>query len=206
LIWVRNKEVAIFYSVEYAEQYKDYITTISSKGAAVSYETAALIFNILSELVKNEQEQIWVDTGSGFSSFLLRAIAKQNPLVTVYSFDDHEGWLLKTIDYCAAQDVSIDNIMLWNDRPNLNGKCSFVFHDLGDRHTRATNAGAVLDMLAENGQLIFDDLHKRDMAVKIDEAIKARKLNYHEHEAIKAATLDNFGRWAGLIKKSSSLA
>lgn len=190
--------------MKYQKEYNDYISTISTKGAAVSFETAALIFNITSELAKNPNNQIWVDTGSGFSSFLLRVVAKPFDHITVYSFDDHEGWLGKTIDYCKSLGVSTDNITLWNDRPDLEKKCSFVFHDLGDRNVRATNASEVLNMLEPRGTLIFDDLHKSDMKAKIDEAIKNAGLHYHDLEQIKSKTLDSFGRWAGLVLQSNA--
>jgi hypothetical protein len=186
-------------------EYEYYTQNVSTTGAAVSFETTQLIVEILTELLKNKKEQIWVDTGSGFSSFVLRKLAQSHENIKVYSFDDNAGWLNKTISFCDQKQVSSKNILEWKDAPDLSNKCSFVFHDLGTRDVRHTTADAVLNMLELNGIIIFDDMHKENMREKIIQSIEKSNTKLVEQEETKTRTLDNFGRWVIKAIKTSSI-
>ena len=94
------------------EQHERYTNTISSKGMALSLETAALIW----ELCGDRSPGSIIDLGSGFSSFVVRQWAKDASYKpVVWSVDDDKNWLQRSKEYCGAQGVATSNFAYWDD-------------------------------------------------------------------------------------------
>ena len=186
----------------FQEKYDEYTTNISHKGAAISLETVILLCEICENFIKSQESQIWVDTGSGFSSYVLRFISREFKTISVYSFDDNQEWLQKTIDFCKKNDVSTENILLWDDThvQKLKEQCTVIFHDLGNRKLRSKTIASVIEMLKNDGIIIFDDMHKGDLKSKIEKCVENAKLEFFDLEETKTKTIDEFGRWVAVAK------
>ena len=74
--------------------YLEYVTNVSSSGWAASLEVSALLYALADEL----QPAVMADYGSGFSSYVLRRWAADNPAVgsVVISLDASPEWLAVT--------------------------------------------------------------------------------------------------------------
>ena len=173
--------------------YDDYTKRISTSDAAISLETAFYLW----DLCEKKNPNVVVDTGSGFSSFVLRLWAKQSKKeVIVYSFDDNEYWIEKSISFSKQHELDIRNFVIWNDRNISIKNADIVLHDLGDMSTRSRTLKIVSSMLNQHGTLILDDLHKTAYNTDAQTFFKSQRRTITK----LAETIDAFGRFAGSVE------
>lgn len=185
------------------DAYNDYVTNVSTAQWAISLETSSLIWAILDELNATRI----MDTGSGWSSYVLRAWAKkQRRDVHVTSVDCDQLWLKKSVEYCKKHDVSLECFVHWNDEEEkklLNDTSfDFILHDLGNREVRMRTISSVTSMLSDESSIIlYDDMHKDDVRSSTEKQIEISGLSVVSHLTIH--THDKFGRFGWVAKKSS---
>ena len=125
-----DREADLFRSdIEY------YTRHVSSSEMALSLQTTAL----LSSLCKSTRPARLLDTGSGFSSFVLRKYAKDcGDGAVVYSVDDSAEWLAQTGEYLAGHGVDTENLYSWQAFSDLHErKFNIILHELGSIPTQS---------------------------------------------------------------------
>lgn len=162
-------------------------------GAEISPELTSYFVKLCDEL----RPTSILDTGTGWSSFLFRKVC---PDAFVLSVDDNESWLAKTIEFCAQQGVSTDNIVMWRDvdLTALSGHFDLVSHDLGGRQTRVATLPDVIKMTRPGGVLVLDDMHKDDLRRGTEEILMSHGL---EWTSLADCTLDCTARYAYRVNK-----
>jgi predicted O-methyltransferase YrrM len=103
-----------------------------------------------------------LDLGSGFSSFVLRLYSMNaGKDAVVYSVDDDENWLAKTVEFLRDSQVREDFLMGWQSfLQSAPGSFDLIFHDLGNMVLRAQTLPFVLSQLEAKGVFVLDDMHK----------------------------------------------
>jgi len=184
-------------SVDIKSMHEDYTNRVSSKSACISLETSIFLWNLCDAL----QPKIAVDTGSGFSSYILRKWST-NKNCSVYSFDDNAFWLNKSVEYCALNNVSIQNFLLWQDVSQDITNVDILIHDLGNMTLRANTLEKVYDMMSKNGTIVLDDLHKNQYFQE-----STRFFNSKGHSILEIKeTYDSFGRFVGIVSLNGAIA
>lgn len=138
--------------------YHKYIREISTPEMAVSFETSQFLYI----LAKAMGAKRILDLGSGFSSYVFRLYSMDaRSDITVYSVDDNEKWLAKTIEFLRISKIREDNLLDWYSFQHL-PPTSFdlIFHDLGNMALRAQALPFVISLLDTMGTLVLDDMHK----------------------------------------------
>jgi predicted O-methyltransferase YrrM len=138
--------------------YRDYTTNVSPGSIAISFELAVFA----SVLCRLTRPRAILDLGSGFSSFVFRAHARQaDPRPLVYSIDDSPAWLGQTRRFLEPRGLATDHLLTWNDlvagdRPPFD----LILHDIDTLKTRLRRLDQVLDLCRPDGGLvIIDDMH-----------------------------------------------
>jgi predicted O-methyltransferase YrrM len=145
-----------------------YTSTISSKGMALSLETAALIWVLCEE----RKPSSVLDLGSGFSSFVIRSWAKQNATsLPVWSVDDDTSWLQRSKLFCEEQGVGTTNFATWVDFQREQTQFDLVIYDLGRMQCRSKNLVRALNFRSPDGVVVVDDMHKFNYAKEVRQAI-----------------------------------
>jgi len=175
--------------------YKQYTTVVSTPSAAISLESAVFLWNLCEE----RQPKVLADTGSGFSSFIIRLWSK-NKDVVVYSFDDNDFWIQKSIDFSRENDVNTDNFLIWDSNTELKN-IDILFHDLGNMTTRAETLSKVFNMTNKEGLIVLDDLHKSEYDIKARTFFK--KCGYEIKKIPE--TIDSYGRFLGIVDMSKKM-
>jgi predicted O-methyltransferase YrrM len=151
--------------------HESYTTSISSKGMALSLETAAVIW-VLCEL---RQPKSIIDLGSGFSSFVVRKwVQERSKSSTVTSVDDDELWLMKSSQYCHDSGIkNIDRFEYWKTFKSQtnNGKFDLILYDLGRMKVRFENINFSLNLCADDGIVVIDDMHKFNYAIEVKRVV-----------------------------------
>ena len=157
-------------------------------GSEISVELSEYIIN----LCKEKSPQTILDMGSGWSSFLFRTICQNS---FVLSIDDNKDWLTKTVEFCKQHNVEPKNMVLWNDLNVHEYKNTFdiALHDFGNRQARSEVLPFVINMMKSGGILIIDDMHKKDLRVRVEEILQQNNLNWTD---LKYCTLDKASRYA----------
>lgn len=170
-----------------------YIASVSSPEMAVSLNSA----NLLTVFCENLKPMRLLDTGSGFSSYVLRSYAA-NTGAEVFSVDDNEHWLEKTREFLKSHDVSSNHVMSWKGFSAASHEpFDLIFHDLGSMSTRSETLEPILHLTKRgSGVLILDDMHKPDYERFVHRTIKNVSCSYWEATAF---TLDELGRWAAVV-------
>lgn len=176
--------------------YQYYVQHISQADMAASLELAAFVLSIC-QVCRFKK---LLDLGSGFSSFVFRLYAKENPSVVVYSVDDDAAWLEKTKSFLSQHQLNTENIYTLDDFLKLNEKnFDCVLHDLNFVEVRINYVQQVYSFAKNDGLIIWDDVHKPDYLYPL-----LKQLNKHKATtySLKPPTLDSFGRYAfATIKK-----
>ncbi len=171
--------------------YQHYIEHVSSDFMAASLESSAFLYSF----ARATQPRTIVDLGSGFSSLVLRkyaAEATNNP--TVWSVDDHGGWLEKTAEFLQQQGCPSDNLLEWPNTAAIDDlKFDLIFHDMGNMTTRAAALPWVTDHLSDRGYVILDDMHKAAYRKKASAHMERTGT---EQYSLRALTHDFLGRFA----------
>jgi predicted O-methyltransferase YrrM len=174
--------------------YEEYIKEVSRADMAASLEMAALLLTLCE--IKGYKRLL--DTGTGFSSFVFRLYAKQHT-AEVFSVDDDQAWLQKSIDFLKRHDVSTKNVIMIDDF--LSGSetgFDLALHDMNFVEIRINYVEQILQKMSRGGFMIFDDVHKTEYLFPLLEKLK--KLNQIPYD-LRPVTLDRFGRYAlGVIK------
>lgn len=141
-----------------AREHAFYVANVSSPDMAASLETARMLW----QLCEATQPERLLDTGSGFSSYILRTWAADQPGAVVWSVDDDARWLERTEAFLTSRGLSTDNLTTWGRfAANKIADFDLVFHDLGSMPTRQRTLPQVLSRVApRTGVLVLDDMHK----------------------------------------------
>lgn len=138
------------------EKWKEYITTVSEQGHASSLELCTYMYNYL---VKHKPTYV-VDMGSGLSSFVTRYYKQiHNPDAVVYSVDDDSSWINKTRDYLIKEELSVENLILFEDFKNTDLKFDYILYDLGHIPTRIANIKFPATIAKSGSVILYDDIH-----------------------------------------------
>ena len=135
--------------------YEEYVSTISGRGTAVSFELATFLA-VMCDIL---QPRTTLDFGSGFSSLVLRryAIQASHPVET-WSVDEHEGWLEKTRQFLEAHHLPLEHVESWQTFAQAkNQTFDLILHD----PTMELKIGAldkILFLGRPGGFVILDDV------------------------------------------------
>lgn len=183
------------YKIKLEPYYSKYIQEISRPDMAASLELASFLYAIC----KLNQFHKLLDTGSGFSSFVLRMYAKETPGVRVFSVDDDEAWLEKTKDFLKQYQLDTQNVYTLKEfleRKESDFDC--ILHDLNFVEVRINYVEQIISMAKKGGLIILDDVHKPDYLNAVLTKIENMKLKMY---ILKNATLDRYGRYSLAVFK-----
>ncbi len=174
----------------------DYGTTVSTPDMAVSLPSAAF----LAALCNVTRPMRVLDTGSGFSSYVLRRFASHNgQRAEVWSVDDDKQWLAKTREYLAAQSMGDERLLVWERFAATDHReFDLIFHDLGQTpEIRLDALPDVCSRISSRGLMLLDDFHKH--------RYRARAGRILDHAGFKVVpmrhhTIDEMGRYAALAR------
>ena len=175
----------------------EYCRDVSTAEMALSLKAASLLV----ALCEQKRPARVLDTGSGFSSYLLRLYARQarHP-VEVWSVDDAEPWLARTAEFLKSKGLAAEKLMTWHDFADGDLKdFDLVLHDLGNLATRAQSLPELLPRLADGGLLLLDDVHHRRRLW--NPAMQTFADRGFEVVTLRRLTLDGFGRWSCLASR-----
>jgi predicted O-methyltransferase YrrM len=178
-----------------APMHEKYVTDVSTPEMAASLEVSVL----LDHLCRATRPKAILDLGSGFSSFVLRRYAQQIADVTVFSVDDHGGWLGKTETYLNDHDLPTDHLVELDefDFEAHHGGVDLVFHDLGSMEVRKETLPAVLETPRSDGLIVLDDFHKGHYRQYVHSTLAGVTYDLYE---LRDLTEDEFGRFAALAR------
>jgi hypothetical protein len=174
--------------------YTDYVKNVSTPGMAISLEASIFLY----ETLVTVQPKSVLDTGSGFTSYVVRRWAQDAGLVSsvnIVSADDNASWLKRTRSFCTKYGVEFGAFLLWDDIKGKSVAYDLISHDLGNKSVRAEALTDLLKLCAEGGTIIFDDMHKPELNARTQAACAAAKFSYVE---VQKQTLDKFGRFQAL--------
>jgi len=175
--------------------YLQYINEISSSNMAASLELSGYLLSIC----QTNQYSRLLDMGSGFSSFILRHYAKENPHAQVVSVDDNAAWLEKTKAFLEQHHLGTKNIFHLDNFINFNeNDFDLVLHDLNFVEVRINYIELLIQKTKQGGLLIMDDVHKPDYLFALLSKLKKEKVKPFD---IKTITEDSFGRFALAVIK-----
>lgn len=176
--------------------YEQYVRDVSSPDMAASLELAAWLF----VLCRANGYQRIADLGSGFSSYAFRRYAKEAPGVEVFSIDDDETWLIKTKQFLSSHQLDTDHLMtLEQFTAGAPSDFDCILHDLNFVEVRINYVNGLLARLKPGGLLIMDDVHKREYLTAVLERLTKQSGELYD---LKPVTLDQFGRYAIVYKKT----
>lgn len=170
-----------------------YTSQVSNSEMALSLQTTAL----LSSLCKSTRPAKLLDTGSGFSSYVLRKYAKEcSDGAVVYSVDDSAEWLERTREYLAGHGIDVENLYHWRVfRDREERGFNIILHDLGSIPTRIETLRDVVAMLADDGVLLLDDYHKPKLRFAAEPLLKQQGFQLI---SLRSFTFDSLGRYAAI--------
>jgi predicted O-methyltransferase YrrM len=185
---------------EYRPLHEDYVRAVSHPDIAISLEQAGL----LAYLARHTPVRRVLDTGSGFSSLVLRLEALDKPGMQCVSVDDNRMWLEKTRDVLRAHAAPGENLLLWDDFAASRSLTGFdlIYHDMGGMTTRIFSLPEVAARLADNGLLILDDMHFDSYAPHIENSLLA---GWSVSSMVKL-TMDPEGRYAAIARRAPGQA
>lgn len=175
--------------------YDDYVRSISSPRATMSYELAC----VLTYTLKRVGPRVTVELGSGFSSYVARRYqADWDPSCKVVSCDDDPQWLARTGDFLRARSLSDAGLMLWEEylATRADAVPGVLLHDLGHSPTRIRELPRVLRWCRRGAVVLLDDMHKPALQRAALAEIRAGGLRAYDMAPV---TLDQYGRFAWMV-------
>jgi hypothetical protein len=175
--------------------YEDYVHTVSSPRATMSFELACVLLHTLQTV----KPRVALDLGSGFSSYLLRRYqADCDPSCMVYSCDDDLGWLGRTAAFLRTKALPVDGLLLWEQYLARHESVvpGVLLHDLGHSATRIREVGRVLQWCQQGTVVLLDDMHKPVVQRAAVAEIRRRGLRGYD---LAWATLDVYGRFSWMV-------
>lgn len=182
-------------SEEISPHYYEYVNSISTADMAISLETSIL----LAFLCKNIKPKLLLDTGSGFSSFLLRTMVSNSSDAKVVSVDHDKYWLEMTKLFLKSKGITTNFLYTWEEYISLPfEKYDLIFHDLGNMENHRKNTLSFLLRRVREGQglLILDDMHKIPYSKFVKRYLKKMNCDLYN---LKPYTLDEFQRFAMVV-------
>lgn len=171
--------------------YLEYVSRVSWADHAVSLETAACLL----QMCETRKPRRVLDTGSGYSSYVLRRYALESG-ADVMSVDTDDGWLGRTADYLEDMGVGVVGLMSWAEfQAGTRSPFDLIFHDLAAGPIRTDSMQLVTELVTSDGHLIFDDMQStehREEAKRVTTAAGRRYLS------MARITMDPIGRYASL--------
>jgi predicted O-methyltransferase YrrM len=171
------------------DAYEDYIVHVSPEQMAISLETATYIY----WLAVKTQPATLADYGSGFTSYVLRAV----DCGKVLSVDDQESWLNWTFQFLERWNVCYGDLLPFETARHETepGSLDLIVYDFAAGEKREAFMGWALDRLAPGGLCVFDDAQHAEHQNKMRAACKDRKIELFDLSEI---TKDRHGRFAAL--------
>ncbi|MFT4666652.1 MAG: putative O-methyltransferase YrrM [Gammaproteobacteria bacterium] len=184
------------YDKRILKYYHDYVENFSSAAMAVSFPTSVFLL-VLCEKIRPKRI---LDTGSGFSFFLMRYYEEKYGLegTEIYSIDDDEGWMGKTQEFLDRYDQKPFKLMTYEtfQKECKDTKFDLIFHDMGNMQVREESLAVLLDNnVAKGAHVIIDDMHMDEYAAAVRKMLDDRKVKYYDLEPI---TKDFMGRFSCL--------
>jgi predicted O-methyltransferase YrrM len=181
---------------EYRPLYQRYTTEVSRADIAISLEQVAL----LAYLIRYKNFVRVLDTGSGFSSLVLRLEAMRKTGVQCVSVEDNEMWLDKTREFLRANGAPDENLMLWDKFAASRTYTNFdlIYHDMGGMTTRLFSLPEVTTRLAPEGLLILDDTHFECYAPHVEHSLLAG----WTVSTLVQLSMDSEGRYASVARRN----
>lgn len=172
------------------ETYEQYIGEVSPANMAASLELCSFLLAVC----RAKRFTRLLDLGSGLSSFVFRCYADENPGVTVFSVDDDEAWLAKTIGFLKKKSLNTTNVMTLRHFRSLN-EAGFdcILHDMNFVEVRINQVSEVLAIVNPGGLVVFDDVHKPDYRAGLLSKLAPEKGSVF---SLKPVTEDQFGRYS----------
>ena len=174
-----------------APTYGDYVARVSWADHAVSLRTAA----VLLQFCESRSPRRLLDTGSGYSSYVLRRYAKESG-AEVVSVDDDAAWMTKTEGFLAEYDLAdTGRLLSWEEFREEKDKFDLIFHDLGTGGTRVASMEWVSYCALPGAAIVFDDIHVP--AIRAE----ARRVSQNLHRrllSLAGVTHDEINRYAGV--------
>jgi predicted O-methyltransferase YrrM len=176
--------------------YESYVRGVSAKEHAMSLELAAFLLALCRRV---DAERV-IDLGSGFSSYVLRLYADENPGTGVTSVDSSPDWLEKSRRFVSAKGFDADNFIAWSDFDPRKEIDSYdvVLHDLGDMTLRTAALPQALVLARRGAYVVLDDVHKRGYRAYAHRVVSASSAWSID---IRAITKDSIGRYSLLIRR-----
>jgi predicted O-methyltransferase YrrM len=136
--------------------YQEYVTMVSRWDWAISLELAAVLMAFCRLLRPTRI----LDTGSGYSSYVLRRYAAEELRpIHVTSVDNDPEWLDETRGYLMTHGLSSNNTLTWDEFKGQDcGEFDLVLHDLGHEDERLRTLSDVLALVRPGGAVLLDDV------------------------------------------------
>lgn len=172
--------------------YQDYVANVSWADHAVSLRTAAL----LHQLCEERAPRALLDTGSGYSSYVLWDYAQRTG-AQVVSVDDDPTWMAKTQKFLTDRGLAdVGRLVLWQDFSREDpGPFDLIFHDMGVYELRISSMEWVSQLVSANGCIVYDDL--QDAGVR-REAKRVTAARDRRLASLVQVTNDEIGRYAAI--------
>jgi predicted O-methyltransferase YrrM len=177
-----------------AAPYNSYVHTVSSPDHAASLEVSVYLDAVCRAL----KPKRLLDTGSGFSSYVLRRYAAENG-AEVVSADDSPEWLDRTREFLNSNDLSTEGLVTWAEFLSRSwDPFDVVFHDVAGGQVREDGMPVVAKALAPGGCVIFDDAHHTEHRARMHRTVKESDLHAY---SLRRWVLDEYGRYAILATR-----
>jgi protein-L-isoaspartate O-methyltransferase len=184
--------LASMWEDELRDAYENYTRNVSDPVFAISLRLATAMM-VLCDIAKPTR---LLDTGSGFSSYILRLWAARKG-GDVTSVDHDTAWLGRTRDYLEASSLPVSNLLTWDAfEKDVHDPFEFILHDIGPGwEDRPAKLAPVLAHAGPNSLVVLDDMHKPGYERHARRVLSDRGFEIY---SLRAHTLDMIGRFAWL--------
>lgn len=179
-----------------APHHRTYVSSVSTEDVVASLETCVFLYAMCDILNPSRI----ADLGSGFSSFMFRAWAKNSGRsAEVWSVDDSDEWLDATRDYLTGEGVSSENVISWEEfTADGRGHFDLVFHDISSKIAfRIAALPKAMELASPGGVVVLDDVHKKKKyQTFLRRTLAEAGEDYYD---LKSLLKDRYGRYAWLV-------
>lgn len=160
--------------------YNRYVHEVSRADMAASLELSAFLF----AWCRLKRPNRLLDLGSGFTSYVFRLHAAQNPGVQVCSVDDDAQWLDRTRAFVGGYGVATEGMITLSELPDSTDGFDLVVQDLNFVEVRVQHTEKAVHLTKKGGLVIFDDVHKADY--------RGALLHQLRHQPVTVYSLQHF--------------
>lgn len=181
--------------------YNNYIDKISNAGMVISFETSFFMYDLCNKM----KFKLIMERGIGFSTFVLRTYMKEQDFpVEVFSIETEMPWLQKNEVFLKENNLSVDNLWMWDDffLKKHGKKFNFILED-ARFNVRTSTYKKLISFIDEDGFILWDDANNNTHKSIIKECCD--KLKFIRYEETKAETTDNFKRFSMLTARKENL-